>query len=107
MTVETELGQALVVKVFQVGELKIAGCKVEKGRISAGNAVKIISGVQRRDGIIKSVKKGNSDVSFAAAGEECGLLIIPKDGQKLSLFPQNVIIAFEITTPEPPVEEIT
>jgi len=107
VTVETELGQALIVKIFQVGELKIAGCKVEKGRISVGNTVKIILGGQRRDGIIKSVKKANSDVSFAAAGEECGLLIIPKDGQNLSLSPQNVIIAFEITTPEPEAEELT
>ncbi len=107
VTVETELGQALVIKVFQVGELKIAGCKVEKGRISVGNKVKIISGVQRQDGIIKSVKKSNSDVSFASAGEECGLLIILKESHKLNLSPQNVIIAFEITTPESQVEELT
>lgn len=106
VTVETELGQAVIVKVFQVGELKIAGCKVEKGRISIGNTVKIISDGQRQDGIIKSVKKGNSDVSFASAGEECGLLITPKDKQKLNLSPQNVIIAFELTTPEPQVEEL-
>ena len=107
VTVETELGQAIVIKVFQVGELKIAGCKVEKGRISIGNTVKIISNAQRQDGIVKSVKKGNSDVSFASAGEECGLLITLKESHKLNLSPKNVIIAFEITTPEPQVEEIS
>lgn len=101
VTVETELGQALVVRIFQVGELKVAGCKVEKGRISVGNAVKIIANGQRQDGTVKNIKKGTSDVAFAAAGEECGLLIIPKDRQKLNLAPQNAIIAFEITTPEP------
>jgi len=105
--VEMELGQAVVVKIFQVGELKIAGCKVEKGRISTGNTVKIISNGQRQDGIIKSIKKGNSDVFLASAGEECGLLITTKDKQKLNLSPQNVIIAFEITTPESQVEELT
>ena len=103
VTVETELGQAIVVKVFQVGELKIAGCKIETGRISIGNAVKIISNGQRRDGIIKSIKRGNSDVSFASNGEECGLFIAVKDKQKLSLAPQNVIIAFEIGTKDPEI----
>jgi translation initiation factor IF-2 len=104
VTVETELGQATVVKLFKVGELNIAGCKVERGRISIGNAVKIIAGGQRQDGTIKSIKKGTTDVAFAAAGEECGLLITPKDKQKLNLTPQNAIITFEITTPEPQVE---
>lgn len=104
IAVETELGQAIAVKLFKVGELKIVGCKVEKGRISIGNTVKIIADGQRQDGTIKSIKKGTSDVTFASAGEECGLLITPKDKQKLNLAPQNVIIAFEITTPKPQVE---
>ena len=97
--VETELGQATIAKLFKVGELNIAGCKVEKGRISVGNSVKIIFNGQRQDGTIKSIKKGITDVGHAAAGEECGLLISSKDKQKLNLTPQNVIIAFEITAP--------
>lgn len=96
-----ELGRATIVKIFDISDKQVAGCTVISGRLAVGDAVRVDSGATTESDqtapplLIKQIKKGKIDTTVAKAGEECGVLLAPADGQRLNFAVGNAIIAFE------------
>jgi len=91
---EEELGQAKVLKLFEINRDLIAGCVVESGKISVGDTIhlKKKSG-ELKNARVKSLRIGKQELKVVEAGKECGLLTYPK----LDIEPKEVIIAYKKT----------
>lgn len=75
---EAELGAAVVLQVFDIRGVKIAGCKVESGRIAVNQPVHLTRhDHQVANARIVSVKIGKVDTKSVEAGGECGLVLEP------------------------------
>lgn len=88
---EDILGEAQVIKVFDFGEVLIAGSQVNSGKISVGDAVHL----KRNDTIIKdsrvkSLKIGKEEVTTVKAGNECGILLFPQ----LDIKKKDIIMSY-------------
>lgn len=95
--VETETGRAGVLRVFPLGKITVAGCKVESGKLQVGDSVWLVAGPNRIPAKITNIKQGKTDISTAPAGTECGILLEPENSQKLNFAPGNAIISIRKT----------
>ncbi len=88
---EDILGEAQILKVFDFGDKKIAGCRVQSGKLNLNQTVHL-----KRDqeiiaeARIVSLKVGKEDVKKVPAGSECGLLLQPQ----LDIKEKDIIIAY-------------
>lgn len=68
------VGTAKILQEFLVSEGKIAGCRVESGRVAQGDKVRLL---RNREEIllsrIKSLRLGKEKVNRAEKGQECGI----------------------------------
>lgn len=89
---EDELGIATVLKVFTINADKIAGCRVDSGRLETGDLIHLKkSDGTVKDARIKSMRIGKDAVNKVPAGAECGLLLFPN----LDVREKDVIIAYK------------
>lgn len=88
---EDVLGEARVLKIFDFGDILIAGSQVNSGKISIGDTIHL----KRNDKIIKdsrvkSLKTGKEDVNVVKSGNECGILLSPQ----LDIKKKDIIISY-------------
>ncbi|MDE1171005.1 MAG: translation initiation factor IF-2 [Verrucomicrobium sp.] len=71
---ETQLGTALVKKVFELSKYPVAGCAVQTGRIVRNARARVIRKKQPiYDGGIHTLKRFQDDASEVRSGLECGI----------------------------------
>lgn len=76
LSVERKLGTAHILAEFPFNGLRVAGIKVESGRIARGDMVKIMRGKEEiGKAKIKSVRKGKEDITKIEQGSEGGVLL--------------------------------
>lgn len=88
---EDVLGEAQILKIFDFGDIFIAGSQVNSGKISVGDTIHL----KRNDKIIKdsrvkSLKTGKEDVNVVKSGNECGILLSPQ----LDIKKKDIIISY-------------
>lgn len=89
---EDELGKATVIKVFEINGEKIAGAKVESGRLETGDTIHLTKADGTvKDARIKAMRIGREEVKKVPAGAECGILLFPN----LDLKEKDAIIAYK------------
>lgn len=89
------LGRAKIVKIFKIGEQEIAGCIVEKGKLSTGDLVRVVQGDRiEGEGEIVQLKYRAQELMVAKANEECGILLSGEGGNKLKFGEGDVIVAY-------------
>lgn len=93
---ETINGEANILKIFDLPDFRVYGCKVITGSIRTGDTIHL----QRLDGTVKnatitSLKIGTKDVQRVSPEQEFGAIITPV----LDAKPGDTIISF--TPPEP------
>ena len=90
---EEELGQAKVLKIFQINESIVAGCTVESGKLTVGDTVhlKKKGSKELKNARIKSIRTGKEKIHEIKAGNECGIILSPK----LDITEKAVIIAYK------------
>lgn len=89
---EDTLGEAEVLKIFEIDNQKIAGCKIKSGTLSVGDTVHLKrAGKIIKDSRIKSLKSGKDEVKKISATAECGILLSPQLDIKIndSIIPYN------------------
>ncbi len=91
-TIDEEiLGEALILKVFDFGDKKIAGCRVQSGKINLNQTIHLKRGEELiGDAKIVSLKIGKDEVKKVPAGSECGILLSPQ----LDIQEKDIIIAY-------------
>jgi translation initiation factor IF-2 len=73
-TRESQIGTALVKKVFDLSKFPVAGCLVESGRISRTGRARVLRKKQPiYDGGVQTLKRFQDDVNEVRAGMECGI----------------------------------
>lgn len=73
-TRETQIGTALVKKVFELSKFPVAGCMVQNGRISKSGRARVMRKKQPiYDGAIVTLKRFQDETSEVRAGLECGV----------------------------------
>jgi translation initiation factor IF-2 len=73
-TRESQIGTAVVKKVFQLSKFPVAGCLVENGRISRTARARVVRKKQPiYDGGVHTLKRFQDDASEVRAGMECGI----------------------------------
>lgn len=89
---EDELGTATVIKVFEINGDKIAGCRVEQGRLEVSDTIhlKKTDGTTK-DARIKFLRISKEEVKKVGAGTECGVFLFPN----LDVREKDVIIAYK------------
>jgi len=89
---EDELGTATIIKVFEINGDKIAGCRVEQGRLEIGDTIhlKKADGTSK-DARIKFLRIGKDEVKKVGAGSESGVFLFPN----LDVQQKDVIIAYK------------
>jgi translation initiation factor IF-2 len=71
---ESQIGTALVKKVFSLSKFPVAGCIVESGRISRSGRARVVrKKVQIYDGNVQTLKRFQDDVNEVRNGMECGI----------------------------------
>ncbi|TDR87079.1 translation initiation factor IF-2 [Enterovirga rhinocerotis] len=72
---EERLGEAKILEVFDVSKIgKVAGCRVEDGRVERGAHVRLIrDGVVIHEGKLSTLKRYKDDVKEVVAGQDCGM----------------------------------
>jgi translation initiation factor IF-2 len=72
---EERLGEARILQVFDVSKIgKVAGCRVEDGRVERGAHVRLIrDNVVIHEGTLKTLKRFKDEVKEVVAGQECGM----------------------------------
>ncbi len=76
LTSERELGTGLIIAQFPYEKSRIAGTKVQSGRLARGDMVKIVRAeVEIGRAKIKSIRKGKEEVTKVEEGTECGILL--------------------------------
>lgn len=93
--IETELGHAVIKKVFMINGQQILGCMIESGRVCVGDRVHVVSENGQADGIVKQARQGKVEITTAKSGNECGLFIVSSSSEKLNASEGNAIIAFK------------
>ena len=90
-TVEKQIGDAEIKKVFTISNNSIAGCYLEQGKALSSSSVKVL----RENAIvfettIKSLRREKNEVKEVVAGQECGIQLENfneiQEGDKLSFF---------------------
>ena len=67
-------GTAKIVAIFNIGDKKIAGCKITGGKIKIGDKVIIKNqSTQTKETKVISIKKFKKETQSAVAGQECGI----------------------------------
>lgn len=88
---EEVIGEATISAQFEIKKVRIAGCKVNQGKLETNGSVHLM----RKDKIIgdatiTSLKQGPKDIATAKKGEECGLVLKPsldfKVGDKVQYY---------------------
>lgn len=79
---EEVLGEAEVLKVFNIRGEMIHGCVVKSGHLRKGDLIRL----KRADslvyeGKISSLKQGKTDLDSVEEGEECGVVVITKSSE--------------------------
>lgn len=88
---EREMGQGTILAEFPFDHQKIAGTKVETGRLAKGDLVKIMRGEELIDrGKIKSIRQGKLEVTKVEEGQECGVFF----DKPIAFLKADVIIAY-------------
>ncbi|MFH1067060.1 MAG: translation initiation factor IF-2 [bacterium] len=73
-TRESQIGTALVKKVFELSKFPVAGCMVQSGRLSRTGRARVVRKKQPiYDGAIVTLKRFQDDASEVRAGLECGV----------------------------------
>ncbi|MBM3282730.1 translation initiation factor IF-2 [Candidatus Gottesmanbacteria bacterium] len=76
ISVEKVLGEAKILTIFHIRNLKIAGIKVTNSRIAKGDLIKIIREEKEIGRArIKSLRHGKVDITTASQGMEAGLIL--------------------------------
>jgi translation initiation factor IF-2 len=72
---EERLGEAKILQVFDVSKIgKVAGCRVEDGRVERGAHVRLIrDNVVIHEGKLSTLKRFKDEVKEVVAGQECGM----------------------------------
>ncbi|MFE1598660.1 translation initiation factor IF-2 [Methylobacterium sp. ID0610] len=72
---EERLGEARILEIFNVSKVgKIAGCRVEDGRVERGAHVRLIrDNVVVHEGKLSQLKRFKDDAREVSAGQECGM----------------------------------
>ncbi len=72
---EERLGEARILEVFDVSKIgKVAGCRVEDGRVERGAHVRLIrDNVVIHEGTLSTLKRFKDEVKEVVAGQECGM----------------------------------
>ncbi|MDB5592733.1 translation initiation factor IF-2, partial [Enterovirga sp.] len=72
---EERLGEARILEVFDVSKIgKVAGCRVEDGRVERGAHVRLIrDNVVIHEGKLSTLKRFKDEVKEVVAGQECGM----------------------------------
>ncbi len=72
---EERLGEARILEIFNVSKVgKIAGCRVEDGRVERGAHVRLIrDNVVVHEGKLSQLKRFKDDAKDVSAGQECGM----------------------------------
>lgn len=92
---DVELGRAKIVKLFKIGEQEIAGCIVEKGKLTVGDLARALRGKEiAGEGEISQLKYRAEEITAAKANEECGVLLSAGEGKKLKFGEGDVIVAY-------------
>lgn len=76
---ERILGKASIVAQFPHGKDRIAGCRVEQGRIVKSDKLRLVRGGEVAGSIwAKSIKRGRVEVEKVSEGEEFGMFFEPQ-----------------------------
>jgi len=71
---EENLGQAEILKIFDLTKGKVCGCKVIKGHIKVGSHARVYRAKELiYNGMIQSLRRFTDDVKEVAQGFECGI----------------------------------
>ncbi len=71
---ETQIGTALVKKVFNLSKFPVAGCMVQSGRIARNARARVVRRKQPiYDGGIQTLKRFQDEASEVRSGMECGI----------------------------------
>lgn len=71
---ESQIGTALVKKVFALSKFPVAGCVVESGRISKSARARVVrKKIQIYDGNVQTLKRFQDEVNEVRNGMECGI----------------------------------
>lgn len=71
---ESQIGTAMVKKVFELSKFPIAGCLVQTGRVSRTARARVLRGKQPiYDGNVATLKRFQDEVPEVRAGMECGM----------------------------------
>jgi translation initiation factor IF-2 len=91
ITREREVGHGEIIAEFPFKKSRIAGTKVQSGRLAKGDMVKVMRGEKEIGrGKILSIRRGKEEVTKVAEGLECGVLI----GDAVDFQINDDIIAF-------------
>lgn len=83
-------GRATVVQIFPFGNKKVAGCKVEMGKIVMGLKLKLMrEDKEVGEGKVVSLRREKHEIPLAKAGEECGIILSPN----LDFSPGDVLLS--------------
>ena len=75
---EEVVGVALITAEFKIKKQRIAGCKVQKGKLEVGGTIHLVRKEKiLKDATIRSLKQGKKDIEVAKKGEECGVTLKP------------------------------
>lgn len=86
---EETLGVGKIIAEFPFEKLRIAGVRVEDGRLAKGDLVKVNDQQTR----LKSLRVGKDEVTKVEKGRECGLLLDPQVDFKIG----DSIISYRLT----------
>jgi translation initiation factor IF-2 len=71
---ESQIGSALVKKVFSLSKYPVAGCVVQNGRITRNGRARVVRRKQPiYDGGVQTLKRFQDDVAEVRSGVECGI----------------------------------
>lgn len=88
---EREMGKGTILAEFPFDNQRVAGTKVENGRLAKGDLVKVLRGEEIIDkGKIKTIRQGRLEVNKVEEGEECGILF----DKPIAFSKTDVIIAY-------------
>ena len=86
------MGEAVILVEFPMDNERIAGCKIESGRIAKGDLLRLTRGDTKiGETKIKSLRQSKKDVVKTEVGSECGIVF----EKKLDFRVNDRIIAFK------------
>jgi translation initiation factor IF-2 len=96
---EVEESRVVIREIFKFSKIgKIAGCHVQKGKISRNDKVRVIrKGDQIFDGDLDSLKRFKEDVKEVAEGFECGVVLKGMNDLEID----DVLISYKIKEKKP------